>query len=533
MINVKQMKLTQAVVATVILMLFATAATSQEDTVMKVSTLNGHNGYKVIGETENNFIGGMPSRSDSVGDFNGDGFNDFMVSSALNSTNLKRGGASYLIFGTEDGFPALMNLAHLNGLNGFVLYGVEGLGYFGSSISSTGDFNGDGFDDIIIGAPGEDTNGQSAGAAYVLFGTDNIQSRTFDLTQLDGNNGFVIRGQFRDHDIGTLVAQAGDINGDGFDDIYLSSREEINDIETTMGYVIYGHDNLTGAEFNLSLINGSNGFKLHNSLTTFGNSIGKSGDVNADGVDDLMIGYLTASHAGVEAGVSYVLFGNRSGFDQLIDLSTLNGQNGFALFGEAEGDASGASVSVIKDFNGDGIDDMCISAPAFGTWDFGRVYVIFGQVGPHAAAFDLTTLNGFNGFAIDGRSVFENVGHVVKDAGDINGDGLTDTLISSEFYDIEGVNDVGLAYVLYGSKKAFPSAMSLNALNRNNGKIIHGAAEGDQLSRSFAGLGDVNNDGLGDFLITAPYADTDTLNNPGAAYVVFGSNDLIYVGGFE
>src|SRR4028119_2178649 len=183
-----------------------------------------------------------------------------------------------------------------------------------------------------------------------------------------------------------------------------------------------------GPTFNLSALNGSNGFAINGIADgdSSGYSVSSAGDVNGDGFDDLIIGAYSADPNGITyAGQSYVVFGSNSGFSAGLDLSALNGSNGFAINGIAANDLSGFSVSSAGDVNGDGIDDLIIgarSADPNGISDAGQSYVVFGSNSGFGAGLDLSTLNGSNGFAINGIAVGDNSGSSVSSAGDVNGD---------------------------------------------------------------------------------------------------------------
>ncbi|MEE9344772.1 MAG: integrin alpha, partial [Methylococcales bacterium] len=117
---------------------------------------------------------------------------------------------------------AVVELSSLDGSNGFVLNGVTERDFSGRSVSAAGDVNGDGVDDLLIGADGADSNGSSSGASYVVFGASGVgSSGTLELSALDGSDGFVINGVNADDFSGVSVSAAGDVNGDGVDDLLI------------------------------------------------------------------------------------------------------------------------------------------------------------------------------------------------------------------------------------------------------------------------------------------------------------------------
>ncbi|WP_442948677.1 beta strand repeat-containing protein [Nostoc sp.] len=420
------------------------------------------------------------------------------------------------------------NLSNLNGTNGFAINGINPDDASGISVSSAGDINGDGIDDLIIGAPGADLNGTSSGQSYVVFGSKSGFDAQFKLSTLNGTNGFAINGINPGDDSGGSVSSAGDINGDGIDDlIIVASFADPNGTNSGQSYVVFGSKSGFNAQFNLSTLNGTNGFAI-NGINAFdqANVVSSVGDINGDGIDDLIIGASSADPNSEGSGQSYVVFGSKSGFNAQFNLSTLNGTNGFAINGINQYDFSGTSVSSAGDINGDGIADLIIGAPiAPNTIQSGQSYVVFGSKSGFDAQLNLSTLNGTNGFAINGINPGDTSGRYVSSAGDINGDGIDDLIIGATNASPNAIQS-GQSYVVFGSKGGFGAQFNLSTLNGTNGFAINGIAADDE-SSVVSSAGDINGDGIDDLIIGKNVA---SLNDTGSAqsYVVFGSK-----GGFE
>ncbi len=375
-------------------------------------------------------------------------------------------------------FAATIALSSLDGTMGFRLDGVAASDLSGFSVSNAGDVNGDGIGDLIVGASGADPNGFNSGSSYVVFGSRTGFSAAINLSSLDGTTGFRLDGAVANDQSGISVSIAGDVNGDGIGDLIVGAwGADPNGSGSGSSYVVFGSRAGFSAAINLSSLDGTTGFRLDGVAASdvSGRSVSNAGDVNGDGVGDLIVGAWGADPNGSNSGSSYVVFGSRAGFSAAINLSSLDGTTGFRLDGAAAGDTSGRSVSNAGDVNGDGFGDLIVgaaSADPNGS-NSGSSYVVFGRASfADTSTIALSALDGTTGFRLDGAAANNRNGFSVSAAGDVNGDGFSDLLVGAPY-----ASPTGSSYVVYG--RAPTEAVTRTGTEARN--RIQGGAQNDTL----------------------------------------------------
>lgn len=371
---------------------------------------------------------------------------------------------------------------------------------------------------------------------------------TIDTDTLEGTNGFDINGATTDDRVGTSVASAGDVNGDGFDDVILSGRDRVGNL--VYNYVVFGTGEPLPADFNVSSLDGENGFRIITAAPEKVWYFEAAGDINGDGYDDLMVG---TSNDADPYGYDdiQVIYGKAEGFERLFSIADIDGENGFTLnapprttpnytiesagdtngdgyddvlitidynarllLGSADGIAHDAVVTDVAatvfnptqwgfaipggigDINGDGFDDIAIGEA-----------VLFGSAEGFPSDLTPEMLDGSNGFLFD-----PDLNRTVSAAGDVNGDGIDDFIIGNPNARPHGHIDGGEAYVVFGKSTGFDATLDLEALDGTDGFAIRGSTLAG-LGVSVSGPGDINGDGFDDVLVQAGY---------GRGYVAFG-----------
>ena len=469
-----------------------------------------------------------------AGDMNGDGFGEVVVGARSADPNGEASGTAYVFHGRAEPPPTAVDLGTLPGRDGLALFGALEGDRAGISVAGGGDTDGDGLAEVVIGVRGSDIGGLQAGAGYVVYGEGDPPAE-IELDDLDDGQGGGYFGGHADDFAGRSVAVVGDVNGDGFHDVLIGAAGTDVEGDTAkedagVAYLIFGSSQRSPISNDLVGLAYPQGVQLlgANPRDSAAYTVAAAGDVNGDGLDDVILGAHFADPNGSRSGAAYVVYGSATfGSNGSVELGALDGSDGFVLTGAAADDRAGQAVSTAGDFNGDGYDDLVVGAPfadAAGT-DSGQAYVIFGgaNVGLSGRR-ELSSLSGSDGFRVMGVAPGDLAGAAVAAAGDVDADGYDDVVLGARDADSVG-NASGEAYVLYGRPQEQTVALlDLFMMDEADGLILRAGSEGDLTGIAVGGAGDVNGDGFADVVVGASGARGGGQRGAGVAYVLFGDD---------
>ncbi|MBL0042577.1 MAG: FG-GAP repeat protein [Xanthomonadales bacterium] len=486
----------------------------------------------------------MGSSVAGVGDVNGDGYADVVIGAMEYDQGQTNEGAAFLYLGGAGAFDIGTD-AHLQN--------DQANAALGSAVAAGGDVNGDGYGDIVVGAPLFDDGQVDEGVVHVYFGGSGAFDTVADLS---------VQGDIAGAQFGLRVAGAGDIDGDGFGDVAVASPLFANgqvgegrvyvylgsptglmpmpfaspesnraDAGMGMGLALIDHDGDGRSELVAGLPGATGTFAAgglvfgyraegrlmdtssdvtieYNQVNAQAGSSVATGDVNGDGYADLLVGQPTWNATATSAGRVSLHFGSAAG------LSAVPGVN--LETGVANGQFGGSVAT--GDVNGDGVADVIVGSPrrSNGSGSEGMVHIYFGGAG----AFDTTP-----DVAMESNQLSAEFGYSVAFAGDVNGDGLGDLLVGSRFYD-NGSTDEGAMFLFLGGTSMNGDADAIFDVNQGSA----------YLGYSVAGIGDINGDGYADMAAGAIGLDAAGNANAGAVYVWFGGQtvdtvvDRAYIG---
>jgi hypothetical protein len=422
---------------------------------------------------------------------NGDGVDDVVVGApgVSNST-----GTANFFFGNKD-WPSQMSPAVLNGTNGFIMQGLAPGDYLGTSACTSGDINGDGLNDVAVGASGSSPGGVAgAGAIYEIFGKTGVWPSTLSPSNLSGILGFTINGIMPGGGFGYSVCPAGDINGDGLDDLVVSTPFMAGLEAAAEGgaFVFFGNKGVWPSPLTPAILNGTNGFTALGSVPSgstaggrFGFSACTAGDMNGDGIDELVIGspYQPTTSpqypAKTPAGQFTLICGHTGNWDPVFNFTNFNGKNGFVAKNFYPLGFLGYSVLTAGDIDGDGLDDLFVGAPLYGLNGGGTVIVLLGQKNGWSSEVDLSVLNKTMYLRIDSLAYGDELGWAGGTAGNFLGNGYYSAVIMSA----PGVlNSNGTVYITANLRTSTPSPTTLIA-NTPTEPLGNNSSEGSHLTK--------------------------------------------------
>ena len=363
----------------------------------------------------------------------------------------------------------------------WIAEGDQAAAEFGYSVGTAGDVNGDGYDDVIVGAPRYDNGVYREGAVFVFHGSP---------TGLSTSSNWTVGSQQTGARFGSSVGTAGDVNGDGYDDVIVGAYE-YNNGQTKAGavFVFHGSDTGLSTTLNWTLVSDQGSANL-------GISVGTAGDVNNDGYADVIVGAQWYTNDQKNEGAAFVFHGSETGLSTTADWMS-EGDQASACFG--------ASVGTAGDVNGDGYSDVIVGAHKYdnGQEDEGAVFAFYGSD---------SGLSTSHNWMAEGDHAGAQFGDSVGTAGDVNSDGYADVIVGAPLYDDEQANE-GAVFVFHGSGAGLSASANWTA---------ESAQEGALFGTSVGTAGDVNGDGYSDIIVGA-YRFDDDEPDEGAAFVFHGS----------
>lgn len=358
-----------------------------------------------------------------IEDLNGDGRGEILIGAPGMDVGAEAdAGVGFVVFGKASGGVDLNDLFTANG-GGYAIKGQFDGDAAGTTLLSVASMGGDAKMDVIIGAPGNDNAGTDSGAVYVVWGKSTTSAVSLTAVAA-GTGGFIITGAHNNDAVGSVVSTAADMNGDGKSEIVIGVPNGADGVlHSGKVYVVFGKS--TGTAVDLATIDaGAGGGFVITGLVDdkVGDAVTGIGDVNGDGLGDILIGAPKGDHA-------YVVFG-KAGTTGVNLADVKAGVGGFEIVAESLGDLDQLSVTGGKDLNHDGIADFVIGAPtnAEGGADAGAVYVIWGG---GSGTVDL----GMIAQSMGGAKIIGTAGSLTGSSvvltGDLNADGTSDLLIGA------------------------------------------------------------------------------------------------------
>ncbi len=408
----------------------------------------------------------------SAGDVNGDGYSDLIAGADYFTNGQTNEGAFFVYHGSAAG---IVLVAVTSGESDQVS------AFMGLSVAGAGDVNGDGYSDVIVGAWGYDNGQSNEGRFYVYHGSP---------AGVNATAAAIVESNLANTALGYSVASAGDVNGDGYGDVIVGANIYSNgQINEGAAFVYLG--NTTGISTTAAAV-----FETNQADATV-TSVASAGDVNGDGYSDMIVGARLYNNGQTDEGAAFVYHGSASGISVSNPVTVENNQIGAGM---------GRSVSSAGDVNGDGYDDVIV----------GSIYYSNGETNEGAAFIYHGSATGISttpAAVLESNQASAYFGYSVANAGDVNGDGYSDVIVSAPYYD-NGETDEGAALIYHGSA----SGVSTTAA-----AIVESNQAGANMGWSVSGAGDVNGDGYSD-VIAGAHNYSNGQASEGAFFVYHGSS---------
>ncbi len=461
-----------------------------------------------LGEAEDDLSGTGIANS---ADINGDGFDDIVIGACENSDGGEHAGQAYIFFGSAEGWSMDTSLADADA--SFV--GETDWDYVGAAVAGVGDTNGDGLDDLLISAPYDDQPGgdpevccDGAGVTYLVLGREAGWAVGTSIASADASFWGEVGWDYS----GSWVSGAGDVDADGLDDFLIVAPA--NDEAGTDSGQVYLFLGRSGGWSLATSLAAADGSFLGDSRDYYTEFAAGAGDVNGDGFGDFLVGSPHHENESVPGsyGQVYLFFGGAAGWE--MDTSFADADASFVAEPLSAGFSwvcGAGSAAGAGDVNGDGFDDILIGGPGHDEsgMDAGKAFLLLGRAGEWTME---TSLSDADLFLLAEREGDE-FGTLVAGAGDVDGDGYDDFLISARMND-DGGTSAGKTYLYFGGAAISGGSPPFSA-------SLIGEDVGDRTGDALAGQGDVNGDGLTDFLVGAPQNNEGGLG-VGQTYLVLG-----------
>jgi len=378
--------------------------------------------------------------------------------------------------------------------------------YSGFPVSSAGDVDGDGLDDLLIGGYRNDAGGVDSGAAYIVLASSLVSGGTINLSSAD----YKLVGESAADRAGVSVSPAGDVDGDGLDDVLVGADANgAGGAGAGAAYIVLGSSLGSSSTIDLSDADYKLVGEFENDMA--GHSVSSAGDVDGDGLDDVLVGSPYNDDGGFDAGAVYIVLASSLGSSSTIDLSDAD----YKVVGE-EDSGFALSVSSAGDVDGDGLGDTLLGAWSDdeGAYAAGAAYVLLGSSLGSIGTIDVSDAD----YKLLGEEMLDFTGQYVSSAGDVDGDGLDDLLIASYRNDSGGV-DAGAAYIVLASSLGSSDTINLSSADY---KLV-GEVAGDYAGVAVSSAGDVDGDGLDDVMVGA-FLYSNVGISSGMAYLILGSS---------